>query len=141
LSRLVLVWAVLFVIAFMFAYSNGLFHPLTQVGVLSRIGTIVGAPVAEELVFRGALITSLNRTQLGVTRVLKVPVSVAVGAVIYSVIHLIIFALSGFSFADAVVSSVSALVMGLVFGVLYVRTENVWYGVFLHALINFGHWG
>jgi membrane protease YdiL (CAAX protease family) len=73
--------------------------------------------------------------------VLKVPVSVIAGAVVFSVIHLIIFALAGYTFADAVVSSVSALLLGLVCGAVYARTQNVWYGVILHTLVNFGQWG
>lgn len=141
LLRLALVWAILGLLALIFAFENGLGTPLLPIGELTRIAAVVGAPLAEELVFRGALLTSLSRMQLGTTQILKVPISVVVvGAVAYSVVHFFVFLPAGFSFSDAITSSALALIMGLAFGVIYLRTQNIWYGVFLHMLINLAQW-
>ena len=54
--------------------------------------------------------------------------------------HCLLFLASGIAFSDALVSSVIALIASVIFGVIYLRTQNVWYGVFLHMLLNFGQW-
>lgn len=140
LVRWFLIWAVLVLIALILAYLAGLTAPLSMVGELNHFGTILGAPLAEEFVFRAALLTSLNRTQLGSLQVFKVPMSVIAGAIAYSVVRCIIFLAAGVDVVDALVIGVFSMIMGVAFGVIYVRTQNVWYGVFLHALINFARW-
>jgi membrane protease YdiL (CAAX protease family) len=140
LVRLFLIWAILVLVAFIFAYLNGLLMPLSPVGRLNHVGTILGAPLAEEFVFRAALLSSLSRTQLGSMQIFKVPMSVIAGAVIYCVVQCVIFLAAGVDVADALVTGFVALMMGVGFGVIYVKTQNVWYGVFLHMLINFGRW-
>jgi len=140
LSRYVLIAAILALTAFIFAYNNGLVRPLTLAGALNHFGKIVEEPLAEEFVFRGALLTSLNRTRLSAISVPHVQMSVIVGAVIYSTMHCLIFLASGIAFSDALISSVTALIAGVVFGVIYLRTQDIWYGVFLSMLFNFGQW-
>lgn len=140
LVRLVLVWAGGALIALMFAYKGGLFNPMSFVDKLNHVGLILGAPLAEEFVFRAALLTSLNRTQLGSMMVFKVPMSVIAGAIAYSVVQSFIFLASGVDAADVLVIGFFSLILGVAFGVIYARTQNVWYGVFLHMLINFARW-
>ncbi len=142
LLRLVLIWAFLAIVAVIFAYNNGLMLPVSTVGAWNHVGTILEEPLAQELVFRAALLTTLSRTRLAdMGRVLGVEVTALAGAVIFSVVQCIVFLAAGFSFSDAVVTGGTALITGAVFGVIYLRTQNVWYGVFLHTLVNFGRWG
>lgn len=140
LVRFILIWAALGLIAFMFAWNNGLFRPMSAAVVWNHITTVVEVPLAEEFVFRAALLTSLQQTPLGTRAFLGVPFSVPAGAILFSIIHCMIFASAGFSVTDTLLSSGVALISGLIFGTIYVRTENVWYGVFLHMLFNFGQW-
>lgn len=136
------IWAVLLLVALVFAYNNGLSRmtAMTPVGLLKTVGSVVGAPLAEELVFRGALLTSLNRTNLGRVAVLSFPISVAVGAAIFSGLHCMIYIVAGYGFGDVALTGGAVFLMGLVFGAIYVQTGNIWYGVFLHALVNLGQW-
>ncbi|MGC2161689.1 MAG: CPBP family intramembrane glutamic endopeptidase [Silvibacterium sp.] len=140
LVRFFLILVILAMAALLFAISNGLFRPMTLVGKLNHIGAILEAPLAEEFVFRGALLTSLNRTRLGAMTFLRTEVSVFAGAAIFSVMHFVIFLAGGYGATDALISSGSAFIASLIFGVIYVRTQNIWYGVFLHTLLSFGHW-
>jgi membrane protease YdiL (CAAX protease family) len=141
ISSFAMVWAGIFFISIFFAYNNGLFSPLTLVGKLKHFGTILEEPVAQELLFRGALLTSLQQTQLGQLAEFRAEACALAGAVIFAVLHAIIFAVAGFSFADVVMTGVTAFLLSSVYGWIYLKTENVWYGVFLHMLINFGRWG
>jgi membrane protease YdiL (CAAX protease family) len=140
LVRFFLIWVILAMAALLFAIGNGLFRELSLVGKLSHVGTILEAPAAEEFVFRGALLTSLNRTRLGAIRFLRTEVSVFAGAAIFGAMHFVIFLAGGYSAMDALISSGSAFIASLLFGAIYVRTQNIWYGVFLHTLLAFGHW-
>jgi membrane protease YdiL (CAAX protease family) len=136
----IVIWGIAALIACIFAFNNGLFRPMSLVSQLNHVGTILEAPLAEEFVFRGALLTTLSRTRLSTMSVLHVEVSAIVGAVIFSIIHGFIFLASGSAFSDVLISSVTVLIMSVAYGVIYLRTQNVWYGVFLHTLINFGRW-
>ncbi len=140
LIRWFLIWAVLVLIAFIIAYLAGLTAPMSLVGKVNHLAAIALAPVVEEFVFRGALLTSLGRTQLGSIEIYKIPMSVIAAAVVYSLVRFLIFLAAGVDVADALVTGILSLMFGLGFGVIYVRTQNVWYGVFLHALINFAQW-
>lgn len=136
-----LIWAGAALVALIFAYNDGLFSPLTLVGKLNHIGTILEEPVAQEFVFRGALLTSLQQTNLGKMVFYRVEVSVLAGAATFAVLHSIVFAAAGFSFSDVVITGLTSLILSAVYGWIYLKTDNVWYGVFLHTLINFGRWG
>jgi len=140
LVRWFLVWAVLVLVAFILAYLGGLTAPMSGVVKVNHLATIALAPLAQEFVFRGALLTSLGRTQLGSIEVYKIPMSVIAAAVVYSLVRFLIFLAAGVDVGDALVTGILSLMMGLGFGVIYVRTQNVWYGVFIHALINFAQW-
>lgn len=141
IARFLLPWAGLFFVSLFFAYDNGMFSPLTVVGKLKHFGTILEEPIAQELVFRGALLTSLQQTQLGQLGSYRAEACALAGALIFAVVHAIVFAVAGFSFPDVVMAGLTSLMLGTVYGWIYLKTENVWYGVFLHTLINFGRWG
>lgn len=136
-----LAWAGVFLVSVFFAYNNGLLMTLTVVGKLKHFGTILEEPFAQELVFRAALLTSLQQTQLGELEAYGAEVCAVAGAAIFAILEVIIFLVAGFSIGDVLMTGVTSLMLGTVFGWIYLKTENVWYGVFLHMLINFGRWG
>ena len=86
-------------------------------GVVLFIGVIVGAPLAEETVFRGCLLPMLA-TRMPLRR------AIVWQAVLFSLIH---FDPVGF---------LPRLVLGLAFGALWVGTGSIWASVFAHALNN-----
>lgn len=84
--------------------------------VAEFLTTAVLVPIMEEFAFRGVLLSSLKRFGPGL--------SITVSAFIFSLAHL---DFSGVVFA---------FIAGLVFGVIYYYTENLWLSVFIHALNN-----
>jgi len=138
---LMLVWIGAVLVAAIFAYNNGLFSSFTLVGKLNHFGTIFEEPLAQEFIFRAALLTSLKQTDLGELVFFHVEARVMAGALIFSVLHAVIFLVAGFSFLDVLMTGFTSLILGAVYGWIYTRTNNVWYGVLIHALINFGRWG
>ncbi len=83
---------------------------------LEIFSTAIVVPVMEEFAFRGVLLSSLRRYGSGF--------AIAASALVFSLVHL------DFS------SVVFALICGLVFGFLYVRTNNLWITISIHALNN-----
>lgn len=75
------------------------------------------APLWEEVMFRGFLLPSMLRhlPQWG---------AVVLSAVIFSMVH---FTIEGF---------LPLLLLGLVFGAVYMRTKNMWPPILLHSLWN-----
>jgi membrane protease YdiL (CAAX protease family) len=80
-------------------------------------GVIVGAPIAEELVFRGCLLPMLaGRMRLGWALVVQ--------AALFSLIH-----------GDPI-GFLPRFVLGLAFGMLWIYSGSLWAGIFAHALNN-----
>ncbi len=88
-----------------------------QGDVALYVGIILGAPLAEEIVFRGCLLPILAETW-------PRRVAVLVQAAIFSLIHL-----------DPV-GFVPRFILGVAFGFLWLDTGSLWAGVFAHALNN-----
>ena len=86
-------------------------------GVWAAFTAIVSAPILEELLCRGVLFEVLNRRW-------NVKVSILVSALFFGLLH--------FSPANAIV----AVVAGLIFGVLYVRTSSLYVTIIIHAVNN-----
>ncbi|MBQ7420696.1 MAG: CPBP family intramembrane metalloprotease, partial [Prevotella sp.] len=81
------------------------------------IAICIGAPVAEELIFRGAIQRTLHK-KVG-------PIAaIVIAAAIFGVIHM------------NPVQVFGAFLMGLVLGWLYYRTGSVWPGIVFHAVNN-----
>ena len=78
---------------------------------------IVSAPILEELLCRGVLFEVLNKRW-------GVKVSILVSALFFGLLH--------FNPANAIV----AVVAGLIFGVLYVRTSSLYATIIIHAINN-----
>lgn len=141
LARFPLLWTAAAVVALLWAIHSGLFRQLSFMGKLNEISGDLEGPLVEEFVFRAALLTSLNRTRLGTFRLFTVQGSTLFGAVIFAAMHCILFLATGFTTSQVLITATTALIPGLAFGIIYQRTQNVWYGVFLHALGNFAQWG
>lgn len=83
------------------------------------------APVAEELLFRGYLFGKL-RAYLSVTA------TVVITAVVFSALHLGLGQLEKLQWNVAIIT----LLLGVVLGVLRVKTNSVWAGIVLHMIQN-----
>ncbi len=80
-------------------------------------GVIVGAPLAEELVFRGCLLPMLaERMRLGSALVIQ--------AALFSLIH-----------GDPI-GFLPRFMLGVAFGLLWIYSGSLWAGIFAHALNN-----
>lgn len=83
---------------------------------LEFFSTALLVPVMEEFAFRGVIFSSLRRHGTAF--------AVAGSAIVFSLVHL--------DFSNVVF----ALVAGIVFGVLYAKTNNLWITIAIHALNN-----
>lgn len=86
-------------------------------GMWAAFTAIVSAPILEELLCRGVLFEVLNKRW-------SVRVSILISALFFGLLH--------FSPANAIV----AVVAGLIFGVLYVRTSSLYITIIIHAINN-----
>lgn len=84
--------------------------------LLEFIGMAVVVPVMEEFTFRGVLLSSLRRYGTGF--------AVVASGLLFGLAHL------------NITSVVFASIAGIAMGFLYVKTENLWVTVFIHALNN-----
>jgi membrane protease YdiL (CAAX protease family) len=96
------------------AYETAYFTPLLYFAV------IVIAPIVEELLIRGFLITGIRASVLGATG------AVILSSLIFAVMH-IQYDLFGMS---------QCLVIGIVFGIARIRTGSTLLTILLHSLIN-----
>lgn len=80
----------------------------------------IGAPVSEELLFRGFLFSGLSKTWLGFIG------TAVVTSLLWTSLH------AGYS----IFGLVEVLAMGLYFSWLLVRTGSVWVPIFCHAANN-----
>ena len=82
------------------------------------VGTAVVAPMFEELVFRGFLLTSL-------TKWLPTPVAVVVSSVVFALIH-----------QQSSGDTVQLLALGLTAGAAYCKTRNLATPMLIHGTYN-----
>lgn len=94
------------------------------------------ASLSEELLFRGLvlgkLMTILNRVK---TSRLRVNLAVIIAAVIFGLYHYV--NLSQQSFGVTTVQVVNAAGLGLVLGVIYVKSGSLWIPISLHFIYDF----
>ena len=137
LGQAPILWILAAGIATYTAYRHGTFGPHSMGW---RVNTFISdpleAPFAEEFGFRGAIVTALNMTSLGKRSFLGFRLGTLVSALALSAYHLVAL-LGGMPMKEAPMFVASALGAGILFGYLYQRTQNLWYGLFIHALGNF----
>jgi membrane protease YdiL (CAAX protease family) len=80
----------------------------------------IGAPLSEELLFRGFLFSGLAKSRLGLTG------TALLTAVLWTALH----------FGYSLFGLIEVLAIGLYFSWLLVRTGSVWVTIFCHAVYN-----
>ena len=97
----------------------------------------VGAPIQEEIIFRGLVQTTLDKDLPMVVSVGRWRLSVAAlcAAMAFSLVHLGLLAV-GASLAAVVVVGASALLLGVVAGQFRWRTGSLIPGILIHAMFN-----
>jgi len=88
--------------------------------VLKVIALLVSAPVVEEFVCRGILIPKLEKSFSPI-------VAVLISSVLFGLMHLM---------AGGFILAVGATMMGIVFGLIYVKTGSLWPAIAAHAFAN-----
>lgn len=99
----------------MFEIANSPMHFM-----LALLSVGIGAPLAEELIFRGQIFTALARTQLGLSG------TVLLTSAAWSLMH----------YSEPWLSIGLIFVMGLVFGLLLIRFGSLWVTMACHAIWN-----
>ena len=84
--------------------------------LLLLIGTGILVPILEELVFRYGLCGTLSRSN-------KIFALIA-SALIFGIVH------------GNIIQAVYASALGLIFGIVYLKTNNIWYPIALHMAVN-----
>ena len=92
----------------------------SDAALLAFIAIAIGAPLSEELMFRGFLYSGLAKSQLGLigTGILT--------ALLWTALH----------FGYSVFGLIEVLVIGFYFSWLLVRTGSAWVTIFCHAVYN-----
>jgi len=91
--------------------------------LLALPGVAIGAPLAEETIFRGQIFTALARTRLGFSGT--------------SVLTSLAWALMHFS--EPWLSIAMIFVMGLIFGLMLYRFGSLWVTIACHGAWNLGY--
>jgi uncharacterized protein len=91
-----------------------------EMGILALIAIGIGAPLSEELLFRGFLFSGLAKSRLGLlgTGILT--------AVLWTALHI------GYS----IFGLIEVVAIGLYFAWVLVRTGSLWVPIFCHAVYN-----
>lgn len=90
---------------------------LNQTGILMIVATVLLAPIVEEIIFRGLILTRLNRVLPGWLAVL-------LSALLFGVCH------------GQIVWMTYAFVLGVIFGVLALQAKSIWPSLCAHILFN-----
>ena len=89
--------------------------------------------VSEELMFRGVLLSSCLE-YFGESSVLSLKKAIIISGSIFGAFH-IFNVLIGASLSGSIVQALNAIVLGIVFGVVYVRSgKNIWPCIVLHSI-------
>lgn len=99
---------------------------IVWVGLLVNVGVAVG----EETIFRGYLLTGLKATMR------KWP-ALAVMTIVFGLFHLPAYSGAGLRAATLTMAIILASLFGLMFGLIYLRTESLWLPISLHFTWNF----
>jgi membrane protease YdiL (CAAX protease family) len=102
------------------------------------IAQFLGNAFAEEIIFRGFLLTQLYlilKTSISGRRRLLM-VSVLISQLIFSLSHIPQRIFGDYSLPGLLLSLVIVWVSGVVFALLYLRTENIFVAIGMHALVN-----
>lgn len=90
-------------------------NPFVVVGIMLLL--VIGAPLGEELFFRGLLLDGWKR-RFGAKK------AIFFAALLFAVLHFYIL------------QFIPVLVAGIILGIMFVRTENIFVPIIAHAIVN-----
>ena len=90
---------------------------LAQTGLITVIATVVIAPIVEEVIFRGLMLSRLRRAMPGW-------LAVVISALVFGICH------------GQIIWMVYAFVLGLIFGFLDLGARSIWPSLAAHLLFN-----
>ena len=102
------------------------------------IAQLLGNASAEEVLFRGFLLTQvvLMLDEKISSRGWRVTAAVLISQLIFALSHIPQRIVSGYSLAALGPNLIQLWLVGIVFAVLYLRTENIFIAVGVHTLVN-----
>lgn len=86
--------------------------------VIYFIATAIGAPVVEELVYRGVLIGILREY-------CDIRIAIILSSIIFGVLHF-----------TSISVIFNAIIMGMAFSYMYVKTDNLAFSMTMHGVLN-----
>lgn len=89
-------------------------------GIMMAVALLIAAPMAEEVICRGIMVTRLERS-------FPSWVAVVISAVIFGLMHIM---------AGGVVLVAGAFLMGLIAGIIFVKTKSLYAAIVAHMFAN-----
>ena len=89
--------------------------------ILYASSILLVAPIAEELLCRGIMISELNKK-------FSINKSIIISAVVFGIMHLM---------AGGVILSIGAIIMGIILGIVYNTTKSLRRTILVHGVANF----
>lgn len=126
-------YAALMIIAFRLVFDNSLtlwisnismpnfikqsFEEIPSPPIILILGTIVVAPIYEEIVFRGIILK-------GMAKKINPTIAIVVSAFLFSLVHM------------NIPKGINAFLLGIVVGVIYLRRGSIYLSIFAHLINN-----
>lgn len=111
------------------ANQKGIDNALENYGIFMALPACLFGPPVEEVVHRGIVLGALKGEKSGKVRTV---IAIIVGAVLFGMIHC---DLSNLTVTD-VLSVIPQMLMGLMFGIAYVLSDNILCPIAIHMVIN-----
>lgn len=111
------------------ANQKGIDNALENYGIFMALPACLFGPLVEEVVHRGIVLGALKGEKSGKVRTV---IAIIVGAVLFGMIHC---DLSNLTVTD-VLSVIPQMLMGLMFGIAYVLSDNILCPIAIHMVIN-----
>jgi uncharacterized protein len=106
----------------------------TAVGIL--ICQLFAVSVQEEIIFRGFLMPQVYLRIKTDNKLVKMSLALIVSQALFAVWHLPIRIFSGMSPISTIISMLTLLMLGVIFALLYIRTNNLFIVMGIHGLWN-----
>lgn len=84
------------------------------------INLLIAAPIVEEIVLRGVVFNQIDSTTNTLTAIIG-------SALLFGIMHIM---------AGGITLAIGAFLIGLIFGIIYARTKNLWVCIIAHAVAN-----
>lgn len=104
--------------------SNQLMYDIYNTSVwlpLFWIAVVVFAPLFEEVMFRGFVFEGLRQSRIGAVW------AIIIASLVWTLLH---------AFQYGLYELASVFIMGIVFGVVRLKTKSLWNAIIMHALVN-----